>query len=133
MARGFSLVETIVAIGILTSGVVTLAHVISIGVETAANARYRTAITTLAQQKLEQLRAESELTDGSAGVEHRDETGSKVCETEEPCGAAFVTARWSITPVASHAGLVMVRVAASHARRHYGVVRSFGVRPRRIR
>ena len=133
MSRGFSLVEAIVAIGILTGGLVSLAHVVSVGIEIAAAARYRTAATILAQQQLELLRAEAELVDGAAGVEHRDEMGADVCETDVPCGLAFLTARWSIAPVASHPELVMIRVASSHAHRNYGIVRSFGVRPRRIR
>ena len=133
MSRGFSFVETIVAIGILTGALVTLAHVLSIGVQTAAGARYRTAATIFAQQKLEQLRAEADLSDTASGVEYRDTSGLKVCDTDDPCGAAFLTARWSISAVASPSGLVMVRVAVSHARRNFGEVRSFAIRPRSIR
>ena len=133
MSRGFSFVETIVAIGILTSAIVTLAYVMSMGVQIAAGARYRTAATLLAQQKLEEIRAEAELSDTPSAVEHRDTAGLRVCEAAEPCGAAFMTARWSIAPVASQPDLVMVRISVSHARRNYGEARSFAIRPRRVR
>ena len=131
--RGFSFVETIVAIGMLTGGLVTLAHVLSIGVQVAAGARYRTAATIFAQQKLEQIRADAVLVDTASGVEHRDSHGVKVCDSDDPCAEAFLTARWSISPVASAPALVMVRIVVSHARRNHGEVRSFAVRPRSIR
>ena len=133
MSRGFSFIETIVAIGILTGALVTLAHVLAISVQMAAGASYRTAATMLAQQKLEQVRAEAELTDTPSGVEHRDGSGLRVCDAADPCDAAFTTVRWSISPVASNPDLVMVRVVVSHPRRNYGEVRSFAVRPRSLR
>jgi Tfp pilus assembly protein PilV len=133
MSRGFSFIETIVAIGILTGGLVTLAHVLSLGVQVAAGSRYRTAATIFAQQKLEQIRAEAVLADTASSVEHRDTLGEKVCDTDDPCREAFVTARWSISPVVSSPPLVMVRIVVSHAWRNHGEVRSFAIRPRSIR
>ena len=133
MSRGFSFVETIVAIGILTGALVTFAHVLAISVQMAAGAKYRTAATMLAQQKLEQVRAEAQLIDTPEGIEHRDGSGLKVCDTAELCDAAFVTLRWSISPVASDPELMMVRVVVSHPRRGYGEVRLFAVRPRSLR
>ena len=133
MSRGFSFIETIVAIGILTGALVTLAHVLAIGVQMAAGASYRTAATMLAQQKLEQVRAEAQVSDTPLAVDHRDGSGLTVCETPEPCDAAFVTVSWSISPVASNPELVMVRIVVSHPRRTYGEVRSFAIRPRSLR
>ena len=112
----------------------TLAHVAAVGVEMAGAARYRTAATIVGQQKLEELRAEAELDDVALAVEHRDGSGVKVCDAVlEPCAAAVVTARWSVAPAASNGSLVMIRVVVSHAHRNYGNVRSFAIRPRRIR
>ena len=133
MTRGFSLIETIVALGILTCALVALAHVLAVGAQMAAGARYRTAATMLAQQKLEQLRAEAQLTETPSAVEHRNGSGLRVCETADPCDEAFATVRWSISAVGSHPDLVMVRVVVSHPRRNHGDVRSFAVRPRSLR
>jgi Tfp pilus assembly protein PilV len=132
-ARGFSLVETVLAIALLTGALVTLAQLVAAGVHTTAAARYRTMATMLAQQKLEELRGESTLGDVSGAIEHRDADGARVCTTVEPCEAAVFSLRWSIAASTSTAGAVVIRITAAHAHRNYGEVRSFAIRPRSIR
>ena len=61
MPRGFSLVETIFAIALLTGALVTLAQLVAAGVHTTAAAQYRTMATILAQQKMEELRGDATL------------------------------------------------------------------------
>jgi hypothetical protein len=55
-SEGFSLVEVIVAAGLLASALVALAQLLAIGTETNAAARDGTFAAILAQQKMEQLR-----------------------------------------------------------------------------
>jgi type II secretory pathway pseudopilin PulG len=55
--RGFSLAETIVAVGIMTSALVALAQLFAMAVGANAAAKNTTFATILAEQKLEQLRA----------------------------------------------------------------------------
>jgi type II secretory pathway pseudopilin PulG len=55
-ASGFSLVETLVAASLLATALVALAELMAVAVRTGATARDVTMATTLAQQKLEQLR-----------------------------------------------------------------------------
>jgi prepilin-type N-terminal cleavage/methylation domain-containing protein len=55
--RGFTLLETVIAITILASGIVAVAHVISSAVRTNTDNRLRTAATFLLVEKLEQFRS----------------------------------------------------------------------------
>jgi Tfp pilus assembly protein PilV len=131
--RGFSLVETIFAIALLTGALVTLAQLVAAGVQTTAAAQYRTIATVLAQRKLEELRGESTLGDVSDAIEHRDANGVQVCVGPQPCAAAVFSVRWSIAPSASTPGAVLIQVSAAHAHRHHARVNLFGIRPRSIR
>ena len=133
MPRGFSLVETIFAIALLTGALVTLAQLVAAGVHTTAAARYRSVATIVAQQKMEELRGEATIADVAAVIEHRDAAGLKVCDTAEPCAAAMFSVRWSIEPSASTPGAVLIQVSASHAHRNYGEVRLHAIRSRSIR
>ena len=133
MPRGFSLVETIFAIALLTGALVTLAQLVAAGVQTTAAAQYRTIATIVAQQKLEELRGESTLNDVLNAIEHRDADGVEVCNGAQPCAAAVFSLRWSIAPSASTPGAVLIQVSAEHAHRNHGRVRVFGIRPRSIR
>lgn len=132
-ARGFSLIETVVAIGLVTAALVTLAQLVAAGIHTTGAAQYRTVATILAQQKMEELRGEGTLSDIARAIEHRDGAGLKVCETAEPCEAAVFSVRWSVAPAASTPGFVLIQISAAHAHRNYGEVRSFAIRPRSIR
>ncbi|HYU79329.1 MAG TPA: hypothetical protein VEK56_10100 [Vicinamibacterales bacterium] len=53
---GFSLAETLVATGLLVTALVTTAHLFTISTTANNNAQRLTFATTLAEQKMEQLR-----------------------------------------------------------------------------
>jgi type II secretory pathway pseudopilin PulG len=55
--RGFSLAETVVAVGIMTAALLTLAQLFAMAVAANTSAKNTTFATILAEQKLEQLRA----------------------------------------------------------------------------
>ena len=132
-SRGFSLIETIFAIGLLAAAVTTLAELVALGVHATAAAHYRTIAAILAQRKIEQLRGEGTLVDTTLGVEHVDGSGTPVCDAGEPCEAAQFTMRWSIAPIDYAPGAVVIQVTGAHAHRNYGQVRAFAIRPRSIR
>ena len=56
-SRGFTLIEVIVALGILCTGVLTIAHLLGLSTEGIAAARNQTMTASLAAARLEQLRA----------------------------------------------------------------------------
>ena len=133
MPRGFSLIETVLAIGLLTAALVTLAQLVAVGVYTTAAARYRGVATVLAQQKIEWLRGEATLGDTASSVEHLDAAGLPLCDDPRPCDAAVFTARWSIAPVLPLPGAILIHVVVSHTHRNYGEAHSFAIRSRSIR
>jgi uncharacterized protein (TIGR02598 family) len=112
--RGFSLVETIIATGLIVAALVTLAQLLAIGVQAGAVARIRTTSALLAGRKMEELRArtwEAMLGDGRESVEFFDGQGSRVCgETPMPCGAAAYVCRWSAEPATFNANVLVIEV-----------------------
>lgn len=130
--RGFSLVESIVAIGVLATALITLAHLMAISVETGALARHLTFTTILAAQKMEQLCAERTL-DGAAGeVEYLDSHGRVVCDRAFACAATVHTyvRRWSIASMSSTPDAVLIQVSVAHRRTGQREVRLMSARAR---
>lgn len=80
---GFSLVETVVALGLLTGAVISLAQLFAISTESNLGSRTRTYAVVLAQQKLEQLRG---LTYGFG------EDGLPLTDVESDTSASVATA-----------------------------------------
>ncbi len=125
-ARGFSLVEVLVAMGILITAVGALAQVSVLAGVTGTRARRTTLLALAARQKLEELRArpwdaddlqpsspDTVSHDTSGYVEYLDESlrtlggGSPI-----PEGAA-IACRWSIVPLDRSPGrTVVIHVAA---------------------
>lgn len=130
---GSSLVESIIAIGLLTSALVTLAQLAAVAVQTNAEAKYRTLATIMATQKMEQLRAELALGNVGGAVEYLGGSGEVVCEGPIACAGAVYLRRWSIRPVAMAPGSVWIQVSARHAHRGAGEVRFVTARARNVR
>jgi type II secretory pathway pseudopilin PulG len=82
---GFSILETIFATGVLATAVVALAQMFTISVQNNRNARTGSFATTLAQQKMEQLRG---LTFGfdTIGLPLTDTTTDTAAPIETPAG-----------------------------------------------
>jgi uncharacterized protein (TIGR02598 family) len=131
-ARGFTLVEAVVSIGILTTALIVLSQLVATSVHANAGARYRTLATIIAQQKIEHLRSEATLADGDA-VQHFDESGRMVCEGDGPCEAAIFSARWSVSSFPPVPADVLIDLTVTHAHRNYGAVHVLAVRPRTVR
>ena len=82
-ARGFSLIEVMVATGLLTTALVALAQLLAMSVTANTAAKNTTFATVLAEQKLEQLRA---LTWGfdENGLPLSDSTTDTAVDPEDP-------------------------------------------------
>ena len=87
---GFSIVETIFATGILATAIVALAQMFAIAVTNNHNSRTGSYTTTLAEQKMEQLRG---LTYGfdNVGLPITDTTTDTAQPTETPNGGTGLT------------------------------------------
>ena len=127
--RGTTLVEAIVAIGILTGAVVALASLSSTAIRNAAAARERSMATLLAFQKMEALcrdvssaavspaNAWSVNTPGN--LEHLDAYGRPVGGT----GGGVYVRRWSVAPLPSDANLLSIQVCVAPAHFPAGAAR----------
>jgi len=87
---GFSIIETIFATGIMATAVVALAQMFTISVQNNHNARTGSYATTLAEQKMEQLRG---LTYGfdTIGLPLTDTTTDTTAPIETPNGGTGLT------------------------------------------
>jgi hypothetical protein len=106
--RGFSLIDALVASAILATGISSLAQVFVIASRTALVAAQATTATTLAAQKVEELRA---LPWGAArGGEDR---------------IAEYTRRWTVAPLAAHASdAIVIHVGVTPGGAHVATLRA---------
>jgi type II secretory pathway pseudopilin PulG len=114
MERGFSLIETIIAAGLLAVALVTLAQFVGAGVQSGRAARARATTTVMAEQKMEQLRAMSwaaiAATPGGV-VDYLDASGGEQCpDASEPCGGAVYARRWSARLASFSTGVLIIQV-----------------------
>jgi Tfp pilus assembly protein PilV len=128
--RGSSLVECLVAIGLLTSALVALAHLAAVAVQVNAGAKYRTVATIVATQKVEQIRAVPALQDVAEAVEQLNGRGEVICEGDVACAGAVYRRRWSIGPVTTAPGSVLIQVWARHVQRIAGEIHLVTIRAR---
>jgi uncharacterized protein (TIGR02598 family) len=132
-ADGFTLVEVMVATSVLTVGVVALVQLALLAQAAGRAAARVTVAAVLAQDKMEQLRAQ-EWPEASAGCcDYFDAHGGLLAGgTSPPVGTAF-TRRWAIDamPVFPEAARVL-RVWVAPATGAAAPVRLVSVRARRI-
>ena len=93
--RGFSLVEVVIAAGLVAGAFAALAQVLALSIATNVAARGGSAATVLAVQKMEQLRA---LPWGARapGVDYLDRIGNVLGEGGASPPGAVYTRRWSV-------------------------------------
>ena len=127
--RGTTLVEAIIAIGILAGAVVVLAGLSSVAVRTTALARERSVATLLALQKMEAVcldigmstpsPANAWAVDTPGYVEYLDQHGNLLGGR---AGGVYVR-RWSIAPLPLDANLLAVQVTVAPCRTPPGELR----------
>lgn len=129
--RGFSLVEAIVSIGLLTGALVTLAHLVAMCVAANASAKHWVLASIAAEQKLEEMRASPMLSDVTDGLDHLNAAGVRICEGAEPCEGTVYARQWSIRPLARSPDAVLLQVRVRHE--PYGEVHMVTARRRKVR
>ena len=112
-SAGFSFIEVLVAISVLSVGVVSLAQLFTVATASNISSRHTTLASVLASQKLEQLRARpwADLTP-SPGTALQEDTPGFVDEV------GTYTRRWSIDPLPAapdDAVVIQVRVIRAFA------------------
>jgi len=101
---GFSLIETLIANGIVIAVSLGVAQLFAMTTEVNRRAAIQTWMTLCAVQKMEELRTDEAVSPD--GVEHLDSNGAVV----SPAAATYVR-RWSIEPLPSDPdALVVLRV-----------------------
>jgi hypothetical protein len=118
----FSLVETLIANGIVVAVVLGVAQLFAVTTEMNRRAASQTWMAICAAQKMEELRTIG--TDSAAGVEHLDAHGTLV-----PVAVATYEREWSVGPFPSDPGLVLVDVIVRSISRPIEA-RAIGVRQR---
>ena len=101
MQRGFSLVETIIATGLLIAGALTVAQVMLAAVWSGSQTRARTTAVLLGQQKLEELRS-------LPWIHIQQHTTGPVEYIDAP-GGRYVRS-WSAAASSFNAGILFVEV-----------------------
>lgn len=135
---GTSLVEAVIAIGLLAGAVVLLASMAALAVRTNSRARERTFAALMAVEKLEALASAAPVLTPSPGdalttdvpgcVDFLDAAGHASARPER---AVFVR-RWRVTPVGGDADLLALAVEVAPCRRR-GLSPSCGDPDARVR
>jgi hypothetical protein len=107
--EGTTLIEVLVAMLVLVSGVMAMAQLFLIAAASNAAARVTTVATTLAAQKVEELLS-SDLLETAERVEHIDAWGRVVSAGESPPRDAVYSRRWSIEALSADTVVIRVRV-----------------------
>jgi len=105
-ARGFSLIETLIACALLATALLSIGHLSTAAVSVLMDARSRTEATILAVSKLEELRSSAVPVAGGDTVDARG---------QPPQGAVprLFERRWSVAAVSQDARIVTVAVTST--------------------
>jgi type II secretory pathway pseudopilin PulG len=124
--RGTTLVEAVVAIGILAGAVAALAGLSSVAVRTSSLARERSVATLLALQKMEAVCQNVASTavspvnawavDTPGYVEYLDAQGNLLAGS----GGGTYVRRWSVAPLPANESLLAVQVEVAPCRKAPG-------------
>ena len=104
-ARGFTLVESVIACALLATALLTIGHLGAMSIARVGDARHRTIATALAVAKIEELRTASL---PAAGGDVVDGAG----QPAQRGRALAFERRWSVTPVSPDAQILTVVVDA---------------------
>jgi len=107
--EGATLIEVLVAMLVLVSGVLAIAQLFLVAAASNAAARDTTVAATLAAQKVEQLLS-SDLAAAAERVEHIDMWGRVLESSESPPRDAVYTRVWSVDALSADTVAIRVRV-----------------------
>lgn len=109
--RGFSLVEVVVATGLLATGLLALAHVMAAAVAANVAARNTTYATVLAGQKVEEMRATRDL---AGSIDAIDERGV-VVGAGDPRSRTVYRRTWTAQPLPGAPNVFVIQVRVQPA------------------
>lgn len=141
---GFSLIEAVVAAGIVAGALAALAQMLAMSIANNASARSGSAAMVLAGQKMEQLRARrwddyspggspgETLSGNVAGyVDYVDQWGHILGEgATMPAGTMYIR-RWSVVPLPASPGALVLQVLVARPGRD-DAARLVSVRSRKM-
>jgi Tfp pilus assembly protein PilV len=113
---GFSLIEVLVAAGLLVGSLAALAFVFVFATRANADAQYATYATVLAMQKMEELRAAS-LPQVVDAVDYADMRGTVLSGQSDPPQAVYER-RWTVEPLVTAPDALVIVVTVALAPRH---------------
>jgi Tfp pilus assembly protein PilV len=123
---GSTLIEAVVAVGILVTAVVSMAGLVSVAVKAVTLSRERTVAVLLAAQKVDDVslaltrasagQAGGALPDRNGTTEYLYANGAAV-ETASPARGAVLVRRAWVTPIRADASLAVVEVTVAICRR----------------
>lgn len=105
--RGFTLIETLIAMVVLIFGLVAVSHLILVATSSNAIANRSTVATSLASLQMERLMTTPYASLVAGGGVESTEAGFELEETMGGAGGVYVT-RWQITDMGE--GLMCIRV-----------------------
>jgi Tfp pilus assembly protein PilV len=113
--EGTTLVEVLVAMLVLISGIMGVAQLLVIAAAVNVVARDTTVAATLAAQKVEQLLSSDELVDEAERIDHVDAWGRVAGSGDATPPHAVYTRRWSVDMLGR--GIVTIRVRVRRSNR----------------
>jgi type II secretory pathway component PulJ len=114
---GFSLIEVLVAAGLLVGSLAALAFVFVFATRANADAQYATYATVLAMQKMEELRAVSVPIQVVDAVDYADMRGTVLIGQSDTPQAVYER-RWTVEPLLTAPDALVIAVTVGLARRH---------------
>jgi type II secretory pathway pseudopilin PulG len=114
---GFSLIEVLVAAGLLVGSLAALAFVFVFATRANADAQHTTYATVLAMQKMEELRADFAPIHVVEAVDYADIRGTVLVGQSDPPQAVYER-RWTVEPLLTAPNALVIVVTVTLARRH---------------
>jgi len=115
--RGFSLIEVLVAAGLVIGSLAALAFLFVFATRANTDAQHATYATVLAMQKMEELRAASIPIQVADAVDYADVRGTVLIDQSDPPQAVYER-RWTVEPPLTAPDALVIVVTVSLTRRH---------------
>ena len=109
-ARGFTILESLIAIGLLVTGLVAISNLLIVAGASNSVANQHTAAATVAAERMEMLKARPFADVVQGGSVDSDVSGFN--RDDEVPGVGIIHSRWEVVPVAGDPATLFIRVRA---------------------